>query len=233
MRGHRHDGGIWALVPVKRLDRAKSRLATLLDPRERNMLARAMLCDVFATLNRVDGLAGILVVTSDPEAASLAAGFGATVIPDPVEGGLNAAIRSGLRWLDAGRGAGAIIVPGDIPFATVAELNSVRLALNTNPVVIAPALRDGGTNILAMKPMLLSPAYGPDSFARHLAAAHALGIQPKTLMLEGAGHDIDIAADLAFFDGDGAATSTRAFIRRFAAIDFPVPAGSFKEVLLS
>lgn len=224
--------GVWALVPIKQLDRAKSRLATLLDPYERKMLAKAMLCDVFGTLKRVDGLDGILVVTSDPEAASLAAVFGAAVIPDPAENGLNAAVRCGLRWLDAEHQTGAVIVPGDIPLVTVAELDAVLQALRSSPVVVAPALRDGGTNILAMKPLFLSPAFGPDSFARHLAAAHALGVEPKTLLLKGAGRDIDIAADLAFFDGDDAAPRTHACIRRFAAIGFPVPAGAFKEVLL-
>lgn len=232
MVGSCMQGGIWALVPVKQLDRAKSRLATVLDARERKALARAMLCDVLGTLSRVDGLAGILVVTSDGEAATVAAGFGATVVPDPVEGGLNAAVRCGLRWLDAQHQAGAVVVPGDVPFVTVAELGSVLRALRSNQIVIAPALRDGGTNILAMKPLLLSPSFGSGSFARHVVAARALGIEPRTLLLDGAGHDIDVAADLAFYDGEGPANQTLACIGRFAGIGFPVPAGSFKEVLL-
>jgi 2-phospho-L-lactate guanylyltransferase len=232
MATYRMPEGVWALVPIKQLERAKSRLAALLDPHERKTLARAMLCDVLGTLTRVEGLDGILVVTSDPDAASLAAGFGATVIPDPVESGLNAAVQCGLRWLDAEHLTGAVIVPGDIPLVTIAELDAVLQALRSSPVVVAPALRDGGTNILAMKPLLLSPAFGPDSCARHLAAARALGVEPKKLVLEGAGRDIDVAADLSFFDGDDAATRTRACLRRFAAIGFPVPAGAFKEVLL-
>ena len=226
-------GGIWALVPVKRLDRAKSRLSDILDPGERKALARAMLCDVLGTLSRVDGLSGILVVTGDAEVASIAASFGATVISDPIEDGINGAVRHGMHWLDAEHESGAVVVPGDVPFVTVAELNSVLTALRSSPVVIAPALRDGGTNVLAVAPpLLLRPAFGPDSFARHVAAARALGIEPTTLLLEGAGHDIDVAADLAFYDGESPAKRTRACIGRFAGIGFPVPAGSFKEVLL-
>ncbi|MGB3387345.1 MAG: 2-phospho-L-lactate guanylyltransferase [Pseudaminobacter sp.] len=233
MTNSRKRGGIWALVPVKRLDRAKSRLAPVLDADERKTLATAMLCDVLGTVSHVDGLSGILVVTGDGQAASIAAGFGATVVSDPVEGGLNAAVRHGMRWLDAEHEAGAIVVPGDVPFVTSAELGAVLGAMRSSQIVIAPARRDGGTNILAMKPpSLLAPSFGPDSFARHVAGARALGIEPRTLMLEGAGHDIDVASDLAFYEGEGLANRTRACIGRFAGMGFPVPAGSFKEVLL-
>lgn len=233
MAGSCMQGNVWALVPIKQLDRAKSRLATVLDASERKTLAKAMLCDVLGTLSRVDGLAGILVVTSDAEAASIAAGFGATVVSDPVEGGLNAAVRHGMCWLDAEHEAGAIVVPGDVPFVTRAELDSVLKAMRSSQIVIAPARRDGGTNILAMKPpSLLSPSFGPDSFARHVSGARSLGIEPTTLLLEGASHDIDVAADLAFYDGESPGNRTRACIGRFVGIGFPVPAGSFKEVLL-
>ena len=70
-------------------------------------------------------------------------------------------------------------------------------ALEQTPVVLTPALRDGGTNILGLSPAdLIAPAFGPDSFARHCALARDL--HPAVIPLEGAGRDIDVPADLAF-----------------------------------
>ena len=224
---------VWALVPVKRLDRAKSRLAEILDPADRKQLAKAMLTDVLATLGRVEGLAGILVVTSDVEVAALATEHDAAVLADPPETGFNEAVQHGMRWLDDRYHAGAVVVPGDIPFVTVAELDAVLDATRASPVVIVPATRDGGTNLLAIAPpLLMPPAFGPDSFARHVAAAHALGIQPSILRLEVAGHDIDVAADLFIEAGSSAAPCTRAVMRQLRGTPVPAVAGSFKEAVL-
>ena len=225
--------GIWALVPIKRLDRSKSRLSGVLDPAERKALARAMLCDVLAALGRVKALAGILVVTGDADATSIATSFGATVLADPAENGLNDAVLHGMRHLDAEHRAGVIVVPADIPFVAPAELAAVLAALRSSPVVVVPATRDGGTNMLAISPpALLSPVFGPDSFARHVAEARALGIEPQVLSLSGAGHDIDVAADLDFHDCKGPAKRTRACLGRFIRTSLPTPVGSIKEVSL-
>jgi 2-phospho-L-lactate guanylyltransferase len=223
---------IWALVPIKRLDRAKSRLAPSLGPGERKALAGATLCDVLGTLARVDALAGILVVTNDVEAASIATGFGAVVIPDLVEDGVNSAVQLGICWLHNKQKAGVIVVPADVPFVTVNELMAVLAATRSSPVVIVPATRDGGTNILALlPPVLMPPAFGPDSFARHVAAALSIGFAPKILLLDGAGHDIDVAVDLVFDAGEGVASRTRACLERFIGIGFSVPAEPLKEAL--
>ncbi|BCP53013.1 2-phospho-L-lactate guanylyltransferase [Kaistia sp. 32K] len=224
---------IWALVPVKRLEAAKSRLAPVLDSAERGRLAKAMLRDVLDTLRRVETLAGILVVTDDAEVAAIAAGHGATVIGDPQEPAFNAAVLHGMHWLDARQKAGALVVPGDIPLVTVEEIEAVLDATRTSPVVIVPATRDGGTNMLAIAPpLLMPPTFGPDSFARHVAAAQALGITPAILRLEGAGHDVDVAADLVLDTGSAAAPRTRALIRQLRGTPVPAVAGSFKEAVL-
>ena len=66
-----HGSGIFAVVPVKRFSAAKSRLAPLLDASERSTLARVMFEDVLDRLLQCqEVLAGIMVVTSDPDAAA-------------------------------------------------------------------------------------------------------------------------------------------------------------------
>ncbi|MGH6798422.1 MAG: NTP transferase domain-containing protein, partial [Roseiarcus sp.] len=140
-------GGVWAVVPVKRFDQAKQRLAGLLDGAARAALAAAMLRDVLEQFSGTAGLEGILVVTSDTEAAAIAESFGATVLTDPADSGVNDAVAHGIRKLGSLGASSAIIAPSDIPFATSAELGIVLAALGRTPVVLTPAARDGGTNI--------------------------------------------------------------------------------------
>jgi len=232
MTGHHRSGGIWALVPVKRFSRAKTRLAGVLGHAERTALASAMLADVLEALAKTEGLAGVLVVTGDAEAAAIAGGFGGKILADPVENGTNAAVLSGLRALGAWNASGAVVVPGDLPFVTPAELNRVLAALDRAPVVLVPAARDGGTNVLALSPSdIITPAFGRDSFARHLAAATAARIEPVVLTLDGAGHDIDVAADLVLDAGYSGGRRTRACLSRFAALERGAPAGELEKAV--
>ncbi|MGA7264466.1 MAG: hypothetical protein WA709_31550, partial [Stellaceae bacterium] len=64
--------GMWAVVPVKELDRAKERLAQVLPPDRRRALMLAMLEDVLTALAATPGLGGLAVVTVDAAARRLA-----------------------------------------------------------------------------------------------------------------------------------------------------------------
>src|SRR5438045_453395 len=157
---------IWAVVPVKRLSLAKQRLAPVLSRNERAELVRIMLHDVLTTLCATPGLAGTLVVTADPAIAKLATLFDARVVGDASEAGVNAAVLQGLQALDPS--SAAVVLPADVPFATAGDVRAVIGELSRYPMVLAPALSDGGTNALAMRrPDLIAPAFGEDSFAEH------------------------------------------------------------------
>jgi 2-phospho-L-lactate guanylyltransferase len=199
---------VWAIVPVKRLSRAKQRLSPLLAGAERAELVRAMLHDVLTTLCATPELTGIVVVTGDPQVANLATLFGARVANDLLETGVNAAVEEGLRTLDAVSGA-MLIVPADVPFATTSDLRLVISGLDRYPVVLAPASSDGGTNALAMrKAGLIAPSFGDDSFARHQALARRGGADSGVVRSEGLGRDIDCREDLLFWSGSKKSSQT-------------------------
>ncbi len=75
-------GHVWAIVPVKRLSRAKQRLGCVLSRNERVKLARTMLHEVLTTLCATPEVAGTIVVTGDPMVANLATLFEARVVTD-------------------------------------------------------------------------------------------------------------------------------------------------------
>src|SRR4051794_26983255 len=90
---------LWAVVPVKLLERTKRRLIPLLSCDEREALACAMLQDVLTALTRARGFAGVMVFTADSKAAAIAHSMGAVVLPDRENAGTSAAVTSAARHL--------------------------------------------------------------------------------------------------------------------------------------
>ena len=193
--------GVHAVVPVKDLDGVKQRLAGVLDRTARTALFRAMLEDVLEALSGVVALAGIMLVTRDPEAIALAGRYGAECLIEPENRGHTVAVEFAARAL-AGRGAAALLqVPGDVPRVTTAEIEAVIAAHAPAPAVtIAPSRDHLGSNAVLCSPPDVFPfRFGEDSFHPHLAAARAIGIEPAVVERPGLGLDLDTPDDLEAF----------------------------------
>jgi 2-phospho-L-lactate guanylyltransferase len=192
--------GITAVIPVKEGALAKQRLASALDATQRAALVLCMLEDVLAALAPLlgAGLTDAIVVTADPAAASLARNYAALCIDEGARDGHIPAIASGMRTA-AGRGrAGVLVLPGDIPAVATADLAAVLAAHGPAPAfTIAPSQDAMGSNaVLCSPPALVPPCFGADSYRRHLAAARAVGIEPRVIHAPGIALDIDTPADL-------------------------------------
>lgn len=186
-----------AVVPAKEFGTAKQRLVRAVPAEGRSALARAMLEDVLQALAGA-GLDRILVVTPDADAAALAGRHGATVLPERDAEGHTAAVARGLA---ACRELGATVmltVPGDLPCLTTDEVRAILAASGPPPSAVFVPSRSGvGTNAACLAPPDALPLrFGEPSFADHLAAARARGIEPVVLALPGAGLDIDAPEDL-------------------------------------
>lgn len=183
---------VWAVVPVKALDRAKQRLAPALDAPGRRRLAQLMRDDVLAALATVRGLAGVAVVTSEVDL--LPAGM--RRIEDRGDG-LNAALARAAAVLEREGATAILAIAADVPLTSRDEIEAVLTAGRTAPVVIVPDRQESGTNALLLSPPTrMAPAFGVASLARHTAMARALGIEPVVLRLSGLGFDVDDAAAL-------------------------------------
>ncbi len=177
-----------AIVPVKGLNGAKTRLAPLLSPTERAELVRGMLAAVLAACAESDSVTSTLVVTPEPELAPA----GVEVLVDSGHGHA-AAVASALA--DGRATNGALVLMGDCPLATGAALD--RLARAAAPVALVPAL-DGGLNALALsRSGLFEPVFGvPDAAARTVERARAAGIEPALVDEPLLAFDVDRPADL-------------------------------------
>lgn len=174
-------GGIWAVVPMKEFFLAKQRLAGAFTPIFRQELVRAMLCDVLAALRAARGLAGFAVITADPDAGRLAQDYGGRWLVEREVRGLNAAASEAAAVLGAEGCAALLVLPGDLPAVTAAEIDALVSSHGPGRAASLIAAQDGdGTNALLLSPpQVMDFAFGPGSFARHRAGAEALGIVPQ------------------------------------------------------
>jgi 2-phospho-L-lactate guanylyltransferase len=177
-----------ALIPVKRFDAAKGRLATVVDEPNRARLAKWMATGVVRSCNALD----VFVACDSDDVADWAAEHGAAVIWGPGLG-LNGAIDDGVAAIaDAGYDQ-VIISHADLPHPTM--LPTVARA---GTVTLVPDRRRDGTNVLSF-PLTdaIVASYGPGSFSRHFAAAQALGITVEVRADHDLSLDVDTPADLA------------------------------------
>ena len=212
-----------AVLPVKTFARAKQRISGAVDGASRRALAEAMVGDVLAALTAVEGLDGVVVVTAEPRARALAEAAGARVVHDGREAGQSVAAAAGIDVALEEGAERVLLVPGDCPALDPAEVGGL-LARHRGPgLVIVPDRHGSGTNaLLIAPPRAVAPSFGPGSFARHSAAAHAAGAALHVAGLPSLVLDVDTPDDLdalrsALDARAGGAARTRALLDRLAA----------------
>jgi 2-phospho-L-lactate guanylyltransferase len=192
---------IWAIIPVKEFDGAKHRLAELLSPHERLVLAATMLADVLDAVAGCKRLAGVMIVTIDPNATVLGQNIGARILTEGARDGHTGSVNAGRRILAREGRGGMITLPGDIPATRAAEIDAVLSAHLAPPsFTISPAHDDLGSNAVVCSPPEMVPLrFGDNSYFPHLDAARRQGIEPTVIRQAGIAMDIDHPADLALF----------------------------------
>jgi len=220
---------IVALVPVRGLEGAKSRLGEALDAEERRALVERLLARAVAAAAATPAVVEVMAISPDPDVLALARTLGARGIAQE-GGGLNEALDIG-RAAAVAAGADAIlVVPGDLPAVTTHELarivaqarahlagpDAARTA-NASPggwspvaeaapralVALVTDRAGTGTNILLVAPPdAIHFHFGVDSRTVHAAAAHVAG----AAYLEIAGPldlDLDTPEDLLAAEAAG------------------------------
>ncbi len=185
-----------AIIPVKRFAHAKQRLGKAVPAGARVALAEAMFLDVLSHLNRCKRIDATLVVTSDETVARTARWLGVEVLTQDQDEGHSEAASAGVE-LAIERGADRVaLLPGDCPLLDPVELDR---ALGSAPrsALIIPDRHGTGTNGLVLSPPdAFTPAFGPDSCARHVSRARAAGVSFAVERISSLSLDLDTPEDL-------------------------------------
>lgn len=186
-----------AVLPVKRFNAAKQRLAAGLGGERRRTLAAAMVEDVLAAIAAARTIERTIVVSGDPIAQELAARAGAEVVPDPEDGGHVAAALAGIARAEAEGARCVVLLPGDCPLLDSRELDRLLTGVPERYVGIVPDRHGAGTNALVLSPpSAIVPAFGEGSRERHVAAAREGGVPFEVEELASLGLDLDTPADV-------------------------------------
>jgi 2-phospho-L-lactate guanylyltransferase len=177
------------LIPVKRLDEAKSRLAETLGAEERADLVHELLAHVVAVVQEAN-VGPVTVVSSEPLELD----------------GIPRFDDRGLPWNDALSAAMeevvtepvVAVVAADLPQLTPEDVQALIDATPECGIAIARAT-DGGTNAVAMRPPgRVTTHFGePESAAVHERAAWLVGGDAHVIERPGLAFDIDTPEDLA------------------------------------
>lgn len=195
--------GLLGIIPLNRLDRAKSRLAGALTPTERRELALALAAITLRALLESGALASVAVISPDPTALAWAESRGAIPLAQRVgaarRDGLNAGLRQARAWATGQRASGLLIALGDLPLLSPDDIRRfvAMTRLYERVVALAPDRAGDGTNLLLARPAALAPiAYGRGSFARHRRQARRAGAPVVEFRAPGAAFDVDAPDDL-------------------------------------
>jgi 2-phospho-L-lactate guanylyltransferase len=194
-----------AVVPLKSLDRAKSRLVPVLGEAQRRNLALTMADDVISRLVKSGLFHRIILLAGDENCSDLAhcsgleswrdqdLGIGAD---DTGPDRLRRVVASGLSRLAAQGNDSVFIIAGDLPTLQLESLTRIIMGSSAS-VRLCQAARDGGTNALYLEaPMLIPVQFGSRSADRHRNEAIRCGTSFESMPCPEISRDIDLPQDL-------------------------------------
>jgi 2-phospho-L-lactate/phosphoenolpyruvate guanylyltransferase len=186
-----------AVLPVKRFDAAKRRMAVGLVDEQRRQLVAAMVADVLEAIAEARAVERTIVVTGEPLAQELAAEAGAEVVPDPEDAGHIEAALAGIARAEVEGTNRVVLLAGDCPLLDPREIDRLLTGVPERYVGIVPDRHGTGTNALLLSPPgAIAPAFGEGSCARHVEAARAAGIPYGLEQLPSIELDLDTPADV-------------------------------------
>ncbi|MFQ5940405.1 MAG: 2-phospho-L-lactate guanylyltransferase [Nitrososphaerales archaeon] len=184
-----------AIVPVKTLASSKKRLAPILTATERASLSEVMLLDVLSAVCD-SGVTQVIVVSKDQKVMKIAQDFGALIVREDEEEGVNSAVALTddiCRHYDAN-----IVIPQDLPFVLPTDIDMIcDSARGKRCVVITPSQRYDGTNVLLRKPSnVIETHYDEDSYWMHMFRAKERKIPVKIFLNKRLMFDLDEPTDI-------------------------------------
>lgn len=189
---------IAAVIPIKNLHFAKSRLSNILTPQQRKSLVLYLLNITIKTLKESQFISEIIIVSSDKSIQRFCVKNNLRFIRDS-DNGVNNAVRLADRYCIDNDIDANIIIPQDLPLLSVNEIDEICNISKKyiKCIIICPSKRFDGTNILFRKPPdVIKTFYDDNSYINHLKEAGKFNIPIESLDLDKLKLDIDTKEDL-------------------------------------
>ncbi len=202
----------WAVIPVKRLDEAKSSFNGVFSAEGRRKLVLAMLADMLNAVRGAPSIAGTAVVSNGRMVLDFASRAGAVAVVEK-DLGLNGALKLAIKNVVTLGATSVLLLPGDLPLLKSADLENINdMAASKRDVVIAPSKANGTNALLLKPPEIMGLKFGGESFPLHVAEALRAGIKPRIYRSETVAFDVDEPEDLLRVETGGLGTKTRDFL---------------------
>jgi 2-phospho-L-lactate/phosphoenolpyruvate guanylyltransferase len=185
-----------ALIPVKSLMTAKSRLSSTFTQHQRERLVLDMLHHVLSVLLDSELFEKVSVVSSDKHVLEKAYLWGAQAVVEEYHGHNQALHAAALREKSEGVTT-LLTISADLPLLTTQEIRCFYEQSLQHDVVLAPS-RDGtGTNAIMVHPPLAVPyVFGTASLQSYIEAAKQKHLSYSKFHSIGLALDIDTIDDL-------------------------------------
>lgn len=191
-----------AVVPVKGLSKAKSRLRGELSPEERAALTLQMLDHVLQVIEQSGVVSSTAVISPEPERLSLPDGI---VRLEQTQSGLNKLLEQGRGWAISQEADALLVIFADLPLLSPSDIATItHLGRISGTIVLAPDRHGYGTNVMLSHPVSLARfAFGTDSYSKHQLKARESGAHIETYRGAGTALDIDTPDDLHYLEAEG------------------------------
>jgi 2-phospho-L-lactate guanylyltransferase len=189
---------IAAVIPMKSLHSAKSRLSNILTAKQRKNLAMYLLDATIKELKKSNFISEIVIVSSDEAVKHYSCLNHIKFIKDSEEGVNKAILLADKYCIDNGINAN-IVIPQDLPFISAKEIDKICTISNKyhKCIIICPSKRFDGTNILFRKPPdVIKTHYDDNSYMNHLKEASKFKIPIESLDIVKLRFDLDTEDDL-------------------------------------
>lgn len=194
----------WALVPLKNLAEAKSRLAPAADAETRRSLVLAMAEDVLSTLAGVRAIDRIVLVSNEPEAGSLLRPDGRPlershaieVFYSADQEGLNRELEQAAAYAASQGAERALILHADLPWLEQAAVERFIAQCPEAGTCLARDRIGTGTNaVLAPLPLPIPLVFGVESLPKFRVEAEARNVKIEIFDDPALAQDIDRPED--------------------------------------
>jgi 2-phospho-L-lactate/phosphoenolpyruvate guanylyltransferase len=189
---------IAAVIPMKSLHSAKSRLSNILTAQQRKNLAMYLLDATIKELKKSNFITEIIIVSNDKALKQYTCINNLKYIKDSDEGVNQAVILADKYCIDNGIDAN-IVIPQDLPFISAKEIDEICTISNKyhKCIIICPSKRFDGTNVLFRKPPdVIKTHYDNNSYLNHLKEAYKFKIPIESLDILKLRFDLDTKEDL-------------------------------------